>query len=275
MRDYATRIRDEFSRQAETMASSAVFTDAQILTRIRKAASMTRHSQVLDLACGPGIVSEVLAHDAGAVVACDLTPAMLIRAQRRCAEAGLTNVHCTLGHVEALPFGDETFDVVVNRSALHHFPLPAVALAEMSRVTRASGRLVIVDVVASEEPEDSALHNALEVLRDPSHMRMLPQSEILTHLQDSGLEVRATEVWTNRREFDEWLQITNATDRIAPLRAVMTALAKAGVRAGMNLHLEGDTVVFEHRSLLIVAEKRQTGTESGLEDVCKARDSGG
>ena len=38
----------------------------------------------------------------------------------------------------------------------------------------------------------------------------------------------------------------------------MSALAKAGVQAGINLHLEGDTVVFEHHSLLIMATKRPT-----------------
>jgi ubiquinone/menaquinone biosynthesis C-methylase UbiE len=253
--DHQRRVRNEFSRQADTMAAAAIFTDERILTHIREAAGLTRHTRVLDLACGPGIVSEALAYDTGEVIACDITPTMLIRARHRCAEAGLTNVHCTLGLAEALPFADQTFDVVVNRSALHHFPHPAAALAEMARVIRTSGRLVIVDVVSSEEPEESGLHNALEVLRDPSHTRMLPKSEILAHLREAGLEARTTMAWTNTREFDEWLRITNAPERMAPLHTVMTALAKAGIHAGINLHLNGDTIVFEHKSQLIVAEK--------------------
>ncbi len=255
LRDHQTRVRDEFSRQAETMAPAAVFTDEGILARIREAASLMPGSRVLDLACGPGIVSEALAHQAGAVVAYDITPTMLTRARRRCAEAGLTNVQCILGQAEALPFADETFDVVVNRSALHHFPRPAMALAEMARVTRSAGRIVIVDVVSSEDPEESALHNALEVLRDPSHIRMLPKNEILASLQEAGLKLQATVMWTNRREFDEWLRITNAPERATPLRAVMSALAKGGASAGINLHLDGNTLVFEHCSLLIVALK--------------------
>lgn len=256
MRDHQTRVQDEFSRQAETMVAAAFFTDEQILGRIREAARLTPGSRVLDLACGPGIVSEALAHLAGTVVAYDITPTMLIRTRGRCAEAGLTNVQCMLGLAETLPFRNETFDVVVNRSALHHFPRPTVALAEMARVTRATGRIVIVDVVSSEDPEESAVHNALEVLRDPSHIRMLPTNELLASLQEAGLEAQSTAMWTNRREFEEWLRITNAPERGAPLRAVMGALAKAGVVAGINLHLDGDTIVFEHRSLLITAVKR-------------------
>jgi ubiquinone/menaquinone biosynthesis C-methylase UbiE len=244
------------------MASAAVFTDEGILARIREAASLTPGSRVLDLACGPGIVSEALAYQAGTVVACDLTPTMLTRARRRCAEAGLTNVRCMLGLAEVLPFAAETFDVVVNRLALHHFPRPAAALAEMARVTRAAGRIVLVDVVSSEDPEASAVHNALEVLRDPSHIRMLPKTEILASLQEAGLEVQTTAMWTNRREFDEWLRITNAPERTPPLYAVMRALAKAGVPAGINLHLDGDAIVFEHRSLLIAAVKRNPAAVS-------------
>ena len=129
------------------------------------------------------------------------------------------------------------------------------AIAEMARVTRAAGRIVIVDVVSAEDPEASALHNALEVLRDPSHIRMLPKTELLACLRETGVEVQTIAMWNNRREFDEWLRITNAPERTPSLRAVMRALAKAGVPAGINLHLEGDTIVFEHCSLLITAVK--------------------
>jgi len=255
MQDHETRIREEFSRQADTMALATFFTDEQILARIRDAMGMTRPARVLDLACGPGIVSAALAPHAGEVIAFDITPEMLRRVQRRCTTAGLTNVRCVLGRGEALPFPSGHFDVVVTRSAIHHFPHPAATMAEMARVTRTAGRIVIVDVVSSEEPEASALHNALEVLRDPSHVRMLPQTELLALLGDAKLAVQSVVKWTHQREFDEWLQIANAPERIAPLRAVMTALAQAGVQAGINLHVEGDRVMFDHTTLLITAEK--------------------
>ncbi len=252
---HQTQIRDEFTRQADTMVASAVFTDEDILARIRDAAALTPQARVLDLSCGPGIVTAALAPYAGAVTALDLTPAMVARAQQRSREAGLSNVYCALGLAEALPFANETFDVIVNRSALHHFPHPDAALSEMARVLRPSGRLVISDVVSSEVAEESTLHNALEVLRDPSHVRMLPRGELIGILQELGLHVVSWLAWTNQRGFDEWLRITNAPERIAPLRAVMTALAKSEQHAGINLHLDGDDVVFEHHTLLLTMEK--------------------
>jgi len=249
------RIRDEFTRQADSMAAAVVFTDQEILDRIRQAAALTPQSRVLDLACGPGIVAVALARDAGGVVALDLTPTMVSRARSRCAEAGLDNVHCVLSQGETLPFADASFDVVVNRSAVHHFPDPTSILAEVARVLRPGGRLVVSDVVSSEDAEESALHNALEVLRDPSHVRMLPESELRGQLDRVGLVVQSSLTWINQREFNEWIRITNSPERMAALQPIMSALARAGIHAGVNLRAESEEVRFDHHTLLLIAVK--------------------
>jgi ubiquinone/menaquinone biosynthesis C-methylase UbiE len=238
------------------MATAARFNDVGVLARLCEAAQLTAHSRVLDVACGPGIVVEALARVAGEVVACDLTPEMLTKTEQRCAAAGLTNVRCRLGSAEALPFEDAAFDVVVSRSAFHHFPDPTAALGEMVRVCRADGRIIIVDVTTSEQAEDAALHNALETLRDPSHVRMLPKSEFHRALGQAGLTVTQFTEWTNPREFEEWLAITNAPERISPLRVVMTALAQKGATAGIGLRYDGGTICFDHTAVLVVAVKR-------------------
>jgi len=256
--EHQALIRSEFSRQAETMDSAIFFTDAGILDRIRKAAALTREQRALDVACGPGIVAEVLAQDAGEVIACDITPEMLSRALQRFERAGITNARAVPGTAESLPFDDASFDVVFTRSSIHHFPHPDLVLREMVRVMRATGRVIIQDVTSSEVAEESALHNALERVRDPSHVRMLPKSELLAYVRDAGLEIEATTGWTNHHELDEWLKIANAPDRDRPLRTIMRALAEAGVTAGINLRLESDKVLFDHHPLLVVAKKKRT-----------------
>ena len=255
MTDHQSVIRSEFTRQADTISAAKFFNDAAILARIREAAALTRDLRALDIACGPGIVAEALGQDAGEVIACDITPEMLSRASQRFSRAGLEHVRCVLGKAEVLPFADASFDVVFTRSSLHHFPRPAVALREMVRVLRSPGRAVIMDTTSSEEPEESAVHNALEVLRDPSHVRMLPKSELLAHIEASGLEVKAATGWTNHQEVDAWLKTANAPERGRPVRTIMMALAKAGVGAGIDLRLEGDRLMFDHHPLLVVAEK--------------------
>jgi hypothetical protein len=56
------------------------------------------------------------------------------------------------------------------------------------------------------------------------------------------------------RDFDEWIRITNAPERVKPLYTVMLTLARAGSHAGIDLRFNGKTVVFKHRWLLVTAE---------------------
>jgi len=256
MSDHERLIRSEFSRQAGVMAQAAIFNDANVLARIRDAGRLTGSSRVLDVACGPGIVVEALAPSAREVVGCDITPAMLDKARERCERAGLTNTVFKSGRAEALPFEDASFDVVVSRSAVHHFPDPIAAFREMARVVKPAGRVITVDVQSAETPDEAALHNALEILRDPSHVRMLPQSELNRALVAAGLEIEEAITWKNHREFSEWMKITAAPERIAPLDVVMTALARRGASAGIGLRLEGGKLRFEHTAALTVAIKR-------------------
>ncbi len=255
MSEHEHRILSEFSRQAEAMSTAAIFNDENVLARIRDAGQLSASTRVLDVACGPGIVAEALARTASEVVGCDITPEMLDKARQRCSAAGLTNVRFTPGRAEALPFEDASFDVVVSRSAVHHFPQPVAAFREMARVVRTGGRVVTVDVQSSESSDEAALHNALEVLRDPSHVRMLPKSELQQALVQAGLAVVSSIRWTNHREFVEWMKITSAPERIAPLKVVMTALAKSGASAGISLRLDGEKLLFEHTAALTVAAK--------------------
>jgi ubiquinone/menaquinone biosynthesis C-methylase UbiE len=126
----------------------------------------TARGSVLDVACGPGILSAAIAKTARQVVAFDLTPEMLTKAAQRCA--GLGNVTFREGNAAELPFADADFDAVVTRLSVHHFDRPGRAMSEIFRVLRPGGSFVIADVISSEGPAEAELQNAIEILRDPS-----------------------------------------------------------------------------------------------------------
>ena len=236
------------------MSTAPAFSAAYAIERTVQAASPTKETRVLDVGCGPGIVIEALARKAKEVVAFDLTPEMIEAAQRRCEQAHLSNVRYAVGRADALPFDSGSFDVVVSRLLLHHLADPLPSLCEMVRVLRAHGRLVLADVTCSEDTREAELHNALEVLRDPTHVQMRPVSELRRALESLHLTITAEERWYQPREFREWLSITNAPERVAPLRAVMGALAEAGVQAGIDLRCEGGSLVFTHRWVLLTSQ---------------------
>src|SRR5260370_32123643 len=87
MLDHENRVRDEFTRQAETFSASEAITDAALAQRFVDALGEAGRGSVLDVPFRPGILSAAMAKTARQVGAFDLTPPMLPKAAPRCAEA--------------------------------------------------------------------------------------------------------------------------------------------------------------------------------------------
>src|SRR5260370_681344 len=131
---HENRVRDEFTRQAATFSASPAITDGALTLRFIDALGEAARGSVLDVACGPGILSAAIAKTARQVVAFDLTPHMLTKAAQRCAEAGLDNVTFREGNAAELPFADADFDAVVTPLSLHHFDPPPPAISDIFRL---------------------------------------------------------------------------------------------------------------------------------------------
>jgi ubiquinone/menaquinone biosynthesis C-methylase UbiE len=255
--DHLQRTAQEFTRQAKQFATSAAITATELTARFVDAVDAGPDTTILDVACGPGIVAATLAAKARAVVAFDLTPEMLLQARDRCAKAGLTNVTFEQGNATALPFPDSSFDGVVTRLSVHHFDAPRLVLNEMFRVLKPAGKFVLADVVSSQDAAESELHNAIEVLRDPSHVRMLPAIELTSMITAAGFMIETQTTWDQQRKFEEWASIVDDPQRVAPLRTIVQRLARAGEHAGFGLSLVGGAVVFFHRWHLVTGQKPQ------------------
>jgi ubiquinone/menaquinone biosynthesis C-methylase UbiE len=181
--EHIRQVVDQFSRQAVYFAKLPGHEEAtQLLIRM---AEVTAADEVLDVACGTGAVACAAARSARHVMGIDLTPAMIERAAALQAELGLSNLAWHVGDVARLPFPLEQFDVVVTRYSLHHFLQPAEVLAEMARVCKPSGRVAVADLVLP--PEKVAAYDRMERLRDPSHVRILTETELGELLTGVGL----------------------------------------------------------------------------------------
>ncbi len=96
--------------------------------------------RVLDAACGTGVVAVTAARQGATVTALDLTPELLARARENARLAGVA-IDWHEGDVEALPFADNTFDIVVSQYGHIFAPRPAVAIGEMLRVLAPGGTI--------------------------------------------------------------------------------------------------------------------------------------
>ncbi|WP_242548091.1 class I SAM-dependent methyltransferase [Amycolatopsis sp. MtRt-6] len=100
--------------------------------------------RVLDVGCGSGYLTGLAAEAGASALGIDASAAMVGFARRT---VGSESCRFEVGTAQALPVGDGEFDVVLTSLALHHVPdadQPA-ALAEMRRVLRSGGRLLLAD----------------------------------------------------------------------------------------------------------------------------------
>ncbi len=202
-------VRESFTVQARAFAANPWVSDEERIRRLVAAAHLKGNERVLDVATGPGYIAEAFARSAREVIGVDLTAAMLAIAEERTKERGITNVSFRIADVQHLPFGNEEFDVAVCRLALHHMPNPAQVLREAARVCRIDGTVLVEDIYGSEHPERAAYQDRWEKLRDPSHVRTLPISELLHLFRESGLESDHVQTFQDLcPEVERWLATT-------------------------------------------------------------------
>lgn len=176
---------DQFTRQSAAFAALPIHSDAEAMALAFRCAGLSGEDQVLDVACGPGLVACAAAATARHVDGIDLTPAMIASAQARQAEKGLSNLGWHTGNVASLPWSEDRFDLVLCRYAVHHFARPETVLAEMARVCRPGGRVMVID--ATPDEATATAFDEIERLRDPSHTRALPRATLMRLGRDLGL----------------------------------------------------------------------------------------
>ena len=205
-RTQAALVAEQFGPRAAAYVASEVHAQGPDLRRMAEVLRARPGARVLDLGCGGGHVSYTAAPLATEVVAYDLSEEMLAAVARTAAERGLTHVATRRGVAERLPFEDGRFDAVLCRFTAHHWHDLEAGLREARRVLAPDGVAVFADAVAPARPPlDTHLH-AIELLRDPSHVRDYTAAEWAAALGRSGFAVTGLTPHRLRLEFASWVE---------------------------------------------------------------------
>jgi ubiquinone/menaquinone biosynthesis C-methylase UbiE len=257
------RILDQFTRQATPFSTAGTITDANALRMIVDAAAPSPADTVLDVACGGGIVVCAFAPHVRHATGIDMTPAMLDRAREHAAEKGVGNTTWDRGDVTALPYPDGTFDIVVTRFSMHHFLDPLVVLREMVRVCTPGGRVVVVDMYASDDRTKAAEWNRAEKLRDPSHVRCLTLPELKALFPAVGLPAPGASFYELRDEIRNLLarSFPNPGDDVKIIE--MFAASAEDDRLGIPIQKVGDKINYAYRVAILAAPVSANPAKAG------------
>ena len=199
----ATRAR--FAATAERIAARQDERAAALAARVAEFVPLEGDERALDAGTGTGALAFALAPLVREVVAVDVVRELLEQARAR-AE-GASNASFAEGDITRLEFERASFDLAGTLRTIHHIARPELAIAELARVTRPGGTVLVVDQIAPNDPLAALELDRFERARDPTHARTLPDVDFRHLFEANGLVVRKAEFEREPRDLDPYLDL--------------------------------------------------------------------
>lgn len=248
------QVADAWSKLGANYAESAPHKFGPSLPKLLALARPVAEDICLDVGTGTGHTAAQLACFAKKVYGLD--PAAGMRKAAQDTHGGLANLEFVDGTSEDTGFAAGTFDIVTARHTLHHHPSMSKTLAELKRVLKRGGRLVIVDEI-TPSPEVEGWFHALEVTRDPTHGRAYFMSEWRVFIKDAGLKWIVGDAGTvYTLNVESWLTRMNLDrEQIENVRQLFRDADTAAREIFNIVYEKGDAVSFDMPMALILAVK--------------------
>lgn len=246
----------EFGRRSKAYATSNALKDQADLERMVRLLNPSKNETVLDVATGTGYLAMALSPYVKQVMGLDITPKMLGLAVQAARERGLDNIANKVGDVEHLPFKESSFNVVACRFSFHHFPEPMKSISEMTRVLKTGGKLVIEDMISSQDHTKSKYQNTIEYLRDPSHIRHYQISEMEQMLREGGLGIVDRVCGGTDFDFNHWIGIADPpAENVRRIKDMMLSSIDRDL-SGLNVRWDDNKLVFRYTTVVMVVIKK-------------------
>lgn len=221
-------ITQHFRAVAQATAGLPALPDERELHELLRLAAPSPTDHVLDAATGAGTLALAFAPRVASVLGVDLSAAMLELAERTRSAQGATNVHFRLGDVGTLTLPEQEFDLIICHDLLRYIINLQALFERFSRLLCPGGRLLLDEVVGSEDPVRRATQNAIEIRRDPAVTEVPGAAEIEQALTAAGFRVSRSERYTRQIRLDDWLKRAAADEGT---RSAVQSMIEAGLEA--------------------------------------------
>jgi ubiquinone/menaquinone biosynthesis C-methylase UbiE len=224
--------RERFARTAKRVAELQDARAASLEKDVLRFVAPSGDERALDSGTGSGALAFALAPHVRKVVGVDIVPELLEQARKRAER--FPNVTFVEGDATKLPFDYGSFDLAGSLRTLHHIPRPELAMAELVRVTRPRGRVLVVDQIAPVDPLAAVELNRFERARDPSHTRALADIDLRHLFESNGLVLIRAEYEREPRDLDAYLDLAGCEGEA---RERAEGLAPPGYTADLGWYL--------------------------------------
>lgn len=238
-RVHETVVEAQFGPRAIAYVESAVHAHGADLDALEAILRELRPARALDLGAGGGHVSYLMAQYAGLVTASDLSREMLAAVAATARDKGVSNIETVAAPAELLPFDDGRFDFLACRYSAHHWRDFDGGLREARRVLKPGRRAVFIDA-CSPGPSLLDTHlQAVELLRDPSHVRDYTAAEWNAALARSGFAPASCRTWRLRMDFPVWTTRMGTPDENQRVIRTLQAAAATETRSHFAIEANG------------------------------------
>ncbi len=252
MRSHNQVISEQFGNTAASYLTSAVHAQGADLQELAAYAAAYTQPRILDLGCGGGHASFSMAAHAAEVIAYDLSAQMLEVVRIAAGDRQLHNVTVQQGSADQLPYADASFELVCTRFSAHHWRNLPQALQETARVLKPGGRLVIIDTAAPADVLADTYVQAIELLRDTSHVRNLSMSSWKKLVMQTGLQIELAKSWKLHLDFSTWVARMRTT---APHVTAIQSLWRAAPAEVRDYFALADDYSFDIDTVMVTAIK--------------------
>jgi SAM-dependent methyltransferase len=225
-----------FGPRAKAYVDSAVHAKGVDLDTLEALIGAAKPTRAIDIGCGGGHVSYLMARHAGGVVAADLSSEMLAAVAATAKERGLANIETARASAEKLPFPDGSFDFAATRYSAHHWHDFQGGLREARRVLKAGSRAAFIDAYSAGSALVDTHLQAVELTRDPSHVRDYSIAEWTAALALAGFRIDDLRTAPHRAGAGRLLHARRDDDPgdggVAPLSGSRAARRGRGSRRG-------------------------------------------
>jgi ubiquinone/menaquinone biosynthesis C-methylase UbiE len=217
-------VKERFGRTADVVAAHSAEQVEKVREEVQSLLTLAGTERAVDVGTGAGTLAFALAPLVREVVGVDAVPELLAAARA----AAPPNVTFVEADATSMPLESFSFDLAVTRRTLHHIARPELVVAELVRVTKLGGTIVVEDQIAPADPLAALEVDRFERARDQSHTRLLPDVDLRHLFEANGLVLETRRYRTERRTLDSYLELAGCAGEERERAAALSPGGRAG-----------------------------------------------